>query len=181
MNLTLITSRERKQDVAKKFLPDIERKNLELKEIQSTNYFEIAEHKLKAGNKIKGNVLVDDAAFELSCLNGHPGPYAKDFVNSLGIQKIHELVKSLKDNKARRICTLGLRYKGKYYFFQGETKGTIVKPSKNTKASDFDRIFIPKGYKKPMSDLPQELKDKISHRAKAYQKLIVFLKSKGEL
>lgn len=180
MKITFVTSNEHKFKEAQRLIPQIERSKIDLEEIQSTDYTKIADHKLEeARKKIKGNIMIDDAAIEFECLNGFPGPYAKDFFKKIGL-KIPKITEKLGNNKAKIYCTIGLIYDEEKYFFQGEVEGTILEPKKED-GFDYDIIFCPNGYERPFAELPFEVKMKESHRTKALQKVAKFLKQKNEL
>ncbi|VVB69816.1 Non-canonical purine NTP pyrophosphatase [uncultured archaeon] len=176
----MITGNENKFKEAQRLIPKLERKAVNLTEIQENDYIKIASHKLdEAAKHVKSNIIVDDASIELECLNGFPGPYAKDFFKKLGL-KIPKITEKLGNSKAKMRCTIGLNHNGEKYFFQGEVEGTIMEPKKET-GFDYDVIFCPKGYERPFAELPFEVKIKESHRTKALQKLVKFLKEKNEL
>ena len=180
MNLTIITGRQKKFEEAQKLIPSIKWEKIDLEEIQSMDYLKVAEHKLTEASKlIQGNIIIDDAGVELECLKGFPGTYAKDFINTIGFKQIPIITEKLGNNKAKITCTLGLRYNGENYFFQGIVEGRIMAP-KLEEGFDYDLIFAPKDYERPFAELPFEIKMKESHRTKAYEKLIEFLKQKDE-
>ena len=63
----------------------------------------------------------------------------------------------------------------KRILFEGVIEGTITKEKKGTQGFGYDPIFIPKGYDQTFAQLPLEIKNQISHRGKALQKLIAYL------
>jgi XTP/dITP diphosphohydrolase len=130
--------------------------------------------------------LSDDSGLEISTLNGDPGIYSarwagknKDF--KLAIKKVYSKIKKKKKlnkkNKARFYCSLAVAFpNGKYKTFSGTVNGKISKQSKGNNGFGYDPIFIPNGYKKTFGEMKANLKDKISHRYKAFNKIKKYFK-----
>jgi len=125
--------------------------------------------------------LSDDSGLEISTLNGDPGVYSarwagknKDF--KLAIKKVYSKIKKKKklnkENKARFYCSLAISFpNGVYKTFSGAVKGKISKEPKGDNGFGYDPIFIPNGYKKTFGEMSPNLKDKISHRSKAFNQI----------
>ena len=112
MNVVFITGNENKFKEASEIIPNLDRKKIDLDEIQGEET-EIAKHKVKqAYGIIKGPVFVEDVSLRISSLGGLPGPYVKYFVERLGAKGIYDLVRHKADRSAQAICTVG--------FFDGE-------------------------------------------------------------
>lgn len=130
-------------------------------------------------------IIADDSGIEISFL-GHnkPGIYSKRFAQSNGGQNATNsfLVSKAKKallNKAKFTCFLTLLNFGKKpCFFKGVMKGRISTSINGTNGFGYDPIFIPKGYEKTIAELPQNLKNSISHRYRALVKLIKFIEKK---
>ena len=130
--------------------------------------------------------LSDDSGIEISTLNGDPGIYSarwagkkKDF--KLAIKKVYSKLKKKKKfnkkNKARFYCSLAIAFpNGKYETFSGTVNGKISKEPKGNNGFGYDPIFIPNGYKKTFGEMKANLKDKISHRYKAFNKIKRYFK-----
>ena len=130
--------------------------------------------------------LSDDSGLEISTLNGDPGIYSarwagknKDF--KIAIKKVYSKLKKKKklnkNNKARFYCSLAIAFpNGKYKTFSGVVNGKISKEPKGDNGFGYDPIFIPKGYKKTFGEMKANLKDKISHRYKAFNKIKRYFK-----
>ena len=130
--------------------------------------------------------LSDDSGLEISTLNGDPGIYSarwagknKDF--KLAIKKVYSKLKKKnklnKNNKARFYCSLAIAFpNGKYKTFSGTINGKISKEPKGDNGFGYDPIFIPKGYKKTFGEMKANVKDKISHRYKAFNKIKRYFK-----
>ena len=129
--------------------------------------------------------LSDDSGLEVSVLNGDPGVYSarwagknKDF--KLAIKKVYSKIKKknkFKKNNARFYCSLAIAFpNGTYKTFSGTVNGKISKEPKGNNGFGYDPIFIPNGYKKTFGEMNANLKDKISHRYKAFNKIKSYFK-----
>ena len=129
--------------------------------------------------------LSDDSGLEISTLNGDPGIYSarwagknKDF--KLAIKKIYSKLKKKKLNKknnARFYCSLAIAFpNGRYKTFSGTVNGKISKEPKGNHGFGYDPIFVPNGYKKTFGEMKADLKDKISHRYRAFNKIKRYFK-----
>ena len=73
-------------------------------------------------------------------------------------------------------CVLCLCFAdGSTHSFEGRVDGTITFPPRGEKGFGYDPIFIPQGYNVTFAQIPAEEKNKISHRARAFEKLLAFL------
>lgn len=130
--------------------------------------------------------LSDDSGLEISILNGNPGIYSarwagknKDF--KLAIKKVYSKLKKKKKlnkkNKARFYCSLAIAFpNGTYKTFSGTVDGKISSIPKGDNGFGYDPIFIPKGYKKTFGEMKANVKDKISHRYKAFNQIRRYFK-----
>ena len=128
--------------------------------------------------------LSDDSGLEISVLNGDPGIYSarwagknKDF--RLAIKKVYSKIKKKlnKNNNARFYCSLAIAFPdGAYKTFSGTVNGKISSESKGNYGFGYDPIFIPDGYKKTFGEMKADLKDKISHRYRAFNKIKRYFK-----
>lgn len=149
------------------------RKEYKIDEIQGTPEEIIKDKLKKAMKKCSRPCLVEDISLEIDGLNSLPGPYIKDFLKHLGIEGIYGLVKR-GSKRARAVIYMGYGVPGKKpAIFKGVMEGRITKPSKIRKFG-WDPVFIPKGYLRPFTEIAE--KNDISHRRKAIDKLINYLK-----
>ena len=130
--------------------------------------------------------LSDDSGLEITTLNGNPGIYSarwagknKDF--KIAIKKVYSKLKKKKkvnkNNKARFYCSLAIAFpNGKYKTFSGTINGKISKEPKGDNGFGYDPIFIPNGHKKTFGEMKANVKDKISHRYKAFNKIKRYFK-----
>ena len=134
-------------------------------------------------NQFKRNCFADDTGLEVEVLNGDPGVLSARYAGNqnIAIDNIKKLLRKLKNHdnrKAQFRTVIALIYDRNEYFFEGIVKGKIIREAKGNNGFGYDPIFQPENYILSFAQLDKEEKNKISHRAKAFRKLINFLKGK---
>ncbi len=124
--------------------------------------------------------LADDSGLCVDALGGDPGVYSarwagpnKDFAAAM--RTIHELIsaKPGATDRAHFVCALALAWPdGHAEVFQGEVYGHLVWPPRGTKGFGYDPMFIADGYDITFGEMEPDAKHAISHRARAFKKLI---------
>ncbi len=125
----------------------------------------------------------DDSGLEVEALGNAPGV---DSAIYAGSQRSHQdninlLLKNLEGNdnrKASFITVITLIVSGNTFQFEGILKGKIIDEPRGSGGFGYDPVFVPEGSLKTLAELTMEEKNKISHRAKAIQKLMKFLTAK---
>ena len=141
-------------------------------------------HKADYYSSISGMlVLADDSGLEVECLNGKPGVlsarYGGDHLsdherNLLLLDEISDF----NNVKAKFKCVLTLCKNQEWVSsFAGECEGLIIDKEKGSNGFGYDPIFFLEKYAKTMAEIDTEIKNKISHRAIALNKLSKFLES----
>lgn len=156
----------------------ISNKSLDLDEIQGT-IEEVTIHKAKSAAEIIGGpVLVEDTCLGFKAMNNLPGPYIKWFVELIGLTGLVDMLYKFEDKGANAICTFGYcEGPGKEVkLFQGITEGNIV-DSRGPTNFGYDSIFEPLGFKETYAEMDKSVKNTISHRFRALDKLRDFLLS----
>ena len=127
--------------------------------------------------------FADDTGLEVEALNGAPGVYSARYAGGEGhdaqanmLKLLHEL-DGKENRKAQFRTAISLILDGKEYFFEGVIKGEIIKEKRGDSGFGYDPIFKPEGYDQTFADLGNDIKNQISHRALAVQKLCEFLQS----
>lgn len=129
--------------------------------------------------------LADDSGLEVSALNNAPGVYSaryagKDSSNAEKIAKLlEELEKSESDDRsARFVCVISLtNEKGEIIFrAKGVCDGKIAGAPRGENGFGYDPIFIPEGFDETFGELSGAVKSRLSHRGKAIEKIIQFLR-----
>jgi XTP/dITP diphosphohydrolase len=127
------------------------------------------------------NVFADDTGLEIKALNNEPGVrsarYAGDHKNSLeNINKVLKKLHNVEDRSARFKTVFSLITKDFTKLFTGIINGEITKEIYGSKGFGYDPIFKPNGYKITFGEIDSKIKNKISHRALATNKLVDFLR-----
>ena len=129
------------------------------------------------------NVFADDSGICINALNGAPGVdsahYSGERNDEKNLQKVLEELKEQPDRSAFYKAVLCLIWKGDVYYFEGICQGTIAKQKMGSGGFGYDPIFIPDGYDHTFGELSLDIKNGISHRGKAMQKLVSFLKAQS--
>ena len=118
--------------------------------------------------------FADDSGLEVAALGGAPGIYSARFggENATYPEKMAKILKELEnasDRRARFVCVIALAYRGDIVeTFRGEVTGRIAPEPRGTQGFGYDPIFIPDGYDKTFGELGEEVKSKLSHRARAF-------------
>jgi XTP/dITP diphosphohydrolase len=121
---------------------------------------------------------------ECAALNGEPGVYSARYAGGDGHDSEANMQKLLKnlDGKADRSAqfrtVIALIYNGKTHYFEGIVKGSIATEKHGDGGFGYDPIFTPDGYDKTFAQLGSDVKNTISHRALAVEKLVSFLNQK---
>ena len=125
--------------------------------------------------------FADDTGLEVEALHGAPGVYSARYAGEGHDSEanIKKLLKNLADKPNRNAqfrTAICLILKGEEYFFEGIVKGRIIEEKRGSAGFGYDPIFIPEGYNLTFAELGNEIKNGISHRARAVEKLCKFLK-----
>jgi len=128
------------------------------------------------------DVFSDDTGLEIDALEGRPGVYSARYAGEDGnseanIKKVLVELQNKTNRKARFKTVISLIIEGKEYQFDGKVEGRITNEKYGTSGFGYDPIFIPDGYELTFAEMSNEEKNKISHRARATQKLVDFLKT----
>lgn len=149
----------------------------------------------ETANTIEGNAILkadyvtkkygydcfaDDTGLEISALNGEPGVYSARYAGEQrsshdNMNKVLDALKDASDRNAHFKTVIALNLNGKQHLFTGIANGKITPNKKGNQGFGYDPIFQPEGYEETFAELPLNIKNKISHRAKATQQLIDFL------
>jgi XTP/dITP diphosphohydrolase len=125
--------------------------------------------------------LADDSGLSVSALGGAPGIYSarwagpsKDFAAAMA--RVQGELGGAADRSARFVCALALAAPGApTQVFEGFVEGTIVWPPRGTLGFGYDPIFVPDGFGCTLGEMPPQQKLPLTHRARAFEKLIAAL------
>jgi len=96
------------------------------------------------------------------------------------MKKLLSELEHTENRKARFRTVIALIINGKVTTFDGIVNGSITRAKRGGEGFGYDPIFMPDGYDKTFAELGLNVKNHISHRAKAVQKLCEYLKAKNE-
>lgn len=125
--------------------------------------------------------FADDTGLEVDALNGEPGVFSARYAGEQrnADDNMNKLLVNLSDknNRAAQFKTvIALNLKGEQHLFTGIAKGEITLEKIGNQGFGYDPIFQPEGFTETFAQLSLDIKNKISHRGKATQELIAFLK-----
>lgn len=121
--------------------------------------------------------LADDSGLIVPALGGAPGIYSarwagpgKDF--RIAIARVERELGD-EDRRAHFVAVLALAWPdGAVTSFRGEVHGRLRFPPRGTRGFGYDPIFVPDGYEETFGEMDPDLKHRIGHRARAFEKLV---------
>ena len=130
--------------------------------------------------KFKLDCFADDSGLQVDALKGEPGVFSARYGGTHGDHEanIDKLLKNLgnsPDRKARFRTVISLILDGREHFFEGVVDGAIRRERAGTGGFGYDPIFQPDGFDITFAEMSLEEKNRISHRARAVEKLVAFL------
>lgn len=163
-------------------IPDVDETGTSFQENAYLKASEMAEYLQKP-------VVADDSGLAVEALDGAPGVYSARYAGEPKSDEHNneKLLHALKDidkeeRSAKFICVLAFCFPGKQPIFsEGACEGSIAYEPAGDNGFGYDPLFIPKGYKKTMAELPQAEKNNISHRNDALRKMEKTLLQSGIL
>lgn len=125
--------------------------------------------------------IADDTGLEVEALDGAPGVYSARYAgeNATYQDNVDKLLNELEGegNRAAQFRTvIAYIIDDEQHLFEGVCKGEILTEEKGSKGFGYDPIFQPEGYQKTFAELDADEKNKISHRGKALEKFLEFIK-----
>ena len=148
--------------------------------------------------------FADDTGLEVEALNGAPGVYSARYASLESIAtesqqtlshdseaNMARLLRELENNNNRKarfrtvialiqkkdVCPCGCTSIKQIHKFEGIVNGEIIREKRGGEGFGYDPIFQPEGYTETFAELGLDIKNKISHRARATQKLAEYLKT----
>lgn len=126
------------------------------------------------------NCFADDTGLEVEALNNAPGVYSARYAgnghdSAANMKKLLHEMEGKRNRNAQFRTVIALLIGDKSFCFEGIVKGTITSEQKGENGFGYDPVFIPEGYEQTFAELGDDVKNKISHRAKAVGQLGDFL------
>ncbi|QBA64421.1 non-canonical purine NTP diphosphatase [Muriicola soli] len=156
-----------------------------LEEIQETASTLQGNALLKASyvkEKYGFSCFADDTGLEVLALEGAPGVYSARYAGepkneAANMAKLLNELKGKKDRRAQFTTVIALCSDHGNHFFKGEVKGLITEKARGSNGFGYDPVFQPEGFDRTFAELSLEEKNQISHRARAFSKLLEFLRA----
>ena len=125
--------------------------------------------------------FADDTGLEVEALNGAPGVFSARYAgdghdSEANMQKLLQKLEGKENRKAQFRTAICLIMEGQEYLFEGIVKGKIIEEKRGGAGFGYDPVFVPEGYDLTFAELGNDIKNTISHRARAVEKLCTFLK-----
>lgn len=154
-------------------------------EIEETGTTFLENARLKAegiSRLIDGWVLSDDSGLEVDALGGAPGVWSSSYGGEEGNNEKNNARLLLEmagnpDRTARFRCTMVLALDGaERAHFSGSVEGNLIGELRGSHGFGYDPLFIPTGYDQTFSELGDEVKNTLSHRSRALEQAVEWLK-----
>jgi XTP/dITP diphosphohydrolase len=133
-------------------------------------------------HKFGYSCFADDTGLEIEALHNEPGVYSaryagEDKNSEANIDKVLHKLAKIKNRRARFRTVISLIIAGEEKQFEGMVNGTILTTRRGTKGFGYDPVFLPDGYTETFAEMDLSRKNQISHRGKAVEKLVHYLKN----
>lgn len=130
--------------------------------------------------------LADDSGLAVDALGGAPGVFTADWATTakgrdftVGMERVWrelEAIDAPEPRRAQFCCTLVMATPhGQDLVFEGRSQGRLVWPGRGAQGHGFDPIFLPDGYAQTFGEMDRWEKNRLSHRADAFSKLVAAL------
>lgn len=190
MQITMASQNEKKLIEIREKLPDMD--------VLGLDPSQFPEELVEDGDTLEANALqkvrqvfstlgtacfADDTGLEIKALNGEPGVYSARYAgesksSEANMDKVLSLLQDVKERAAQFRTVIALVVDGHEHLFEGICKGTISTERMGNEGFGYDPIFIPDGFDRSFAQMSMKEKNAISHRARAVDKLVRFLKEK---
>ena len=131
--------------------------------------------------KFKVPVFADDSGLIVHALDGEPGVYSARYAgadrdDNKNMELLLEKLQGKNDRSAEFQTVISyIDKEGKKHLFSGTVQGSIVEEKRGKNGFGYDPILQPNGFDETFAELSSEVKNRISHRAKAVQKFLEYL------
>ncbi len=134
-------------------------------------------------NQFNLNVFADDTGLEIEALNGEPGVISARYAgeqrdSNQNMDLVLEKLNGIENRNAQFRTAIALYWEGEMHLFEGIVKGTMRTEKSGEEGFGYDPIFEPENCGKTFAEMSLDEKNKMSHRARALEKMIAFLTTK---
>ena len=131
-------------------------------------------------------VMADDSGLCVDALGGRPGVYSARYAgegatDEENLQKLLSEMEGQANRKAYYTAVICVVVDNRPYFFEGTCHGTITERPMGSAGFGYDPVFLPDGYRQTFAQLPQEVKNSLSHRGEAVRKMVQFFDEMKEI
>ena len=127
--------------------------------------------------------FADDTGLEVTALGGEPGVHTARYAfpdrhdPKANTEKLLRELEGVADRSAQFRTVVALILNGEEHLFEGLVRGTIPTEERGTEGFGYDPVFAPEELGKTFAEVGPEVKNEVSHRARAVKKLAAFLKT----
>lgn len=133
-------------------------------------------------------VIADDSGLVVAALGGAPGPMSRRYAGPLAsdAERVSKLLRDMagkrdRERRARFVCVLALATEGRLLaVFSDSVEGRVLDSPRGAGGFGYDPVFLCEPLGKSFSEIPRRQKNEISHRGRAFRKLLAFLDSADE-
>ena len=128
--------------------------------------------------------FADDTGLEVEALDGAPGVYSARYAgdghdSQANMQKLLKEMEEKNNRKAQFRTVISLIEKGEEKLFEGIVRGEITREKRGNSGFGYDPVFQPEGFDVTFAEMGSDVKNKISHRARAVKALCDYLSKKS--
>ena len=128
--------------------------------------------------------FADDTGLEVEALDGAPGVYSARYAgdghdSQANMQKLLKEMEEKNNRKAQFRTVISLIEKGEEKLFEGSVRGEITREKRGNSGFGYDPVFQPEGFDVTFAEMGSDVKNKISHRARAVKALCDYLSKKS--
>jgi XTP/dITP diphosphohydrolase len=188
MKLVFATQNENKAQEIQSLLPEYF-KIITLKDIRCFDEIPETAETLEGNSLLKAsfisetynlNCFADDTGLEIEALDNRPGVYSARYAGpeKSAAANINKVLLELEGKTARNAqfrTLITLILNKSTFTFEGIVRGEIISEKRGENGFGYDPIFVPEGEIRTFAEMSLEEKNKHSHRARAFQKMIEFL------
>jgi XTP/dITP diphosphohydrolase len=129
--------------------------------------------------------FADDTGLEVDALGGTPGVLSARYAGedkdpAANMDKLLSALDGHSDRKARFRTVIAYVSADGTHLFEGIVNGRILTEKRGSQGFGYDPVFLPDGYELSFAEMPLEMKNRLSHRARAMRKLMDFLHPSGK-
>lgn len=130
------------------------------------------------------NCFADDTGLEIEALNNEPGVYSARYAGEdrdpeKNMALVLEKLRDKSNRKARFRTVISLYWEGEFHEFEGIVEGKITTEKSGAKGFGYDPIFKPENSEKTFAEMDLTEKNTMSHRARAFEKMVAFLNAEA--